>query len=109
MQVEGEPDLVGELLAAFQEETPALIEGLRAAIHSGDPVKLRQSAHSLKGSSGNLGARALQVLCGDLERMGRNGVLEGATRLLTLVEQEYPRVVQALEDEVQKNSGGADP
>jgi HPt (histidine-containing phosphotransfer) domain-containing protein len=104
MQLDGEPDLVGELLAAFQEETPALIEGMRAAIHAGDSAKLRQAAHSLKGSSGNLGARALQALCGDLEKTGRHGTLAGAADLLARVEEEYPRVIRALEGEL-KNTG----
>lgn len=100
MEVEGEPSFLAELLEAFKEESPGLLEGIRTAVQTNDAHRLRQSAHSLKGGSGNLGAVRLQALCAELEKRGRAGTLEGAGTLAAQVETEYQRVIQALEAEI---------
>ncbi len=105
MDVEGEPSFLAELLKAFKEEAPGLVEGIRTAAQTNDAHKLRQSAHSLKGGSGNLGAVRLADLCAELEKMGRNGALEGAAPLAAQVELEYQRALQALETEINRNAG----
>jgi PAS domain S-box-containing protein len=98
-QAEGEPDIVQELAEAFQFETPPLLEALHQAVAEGQPGQLRRAAHNLKGSSQNLGARSMAALSAELETIGKNGTLEGATELVTRLEQEYQRVCQALASE----------
>jgi HPt (histidine-containing phosphotransfer) domain-containing protein len=98
-QAEGEPDIVQELAEAFQFETPPLLEALRVAVLEGQPEQLRRAAHNLKGSSNNLGAHTLAALSAELETLGKNGTVEGATGLLTRLEREYQRVCQALASE----------
>jgi CheY-like chemotaxis protein len=98
-QGEGEPDIVQELAAAFQFETPPLLQALRQAVAQGQPKQLKWVAHNLKGSSQNLGARSMADLSGELETIGKNGTVEGAAELLTRLEQEYRRVCQALANE----------
>jgi PAS domain S-box-containing protein len=98
-QAEGEPDIVQELAEAFQFETPPLLEALRQAVAEGQPGQLRRAAHNLKGSSQNLGARSMAALSAELETIGKHGTVEGATELVTRLEQEYQRVCQALASE----------
>ena len=95
-QTEGEPDIVQELAAAFQFETPPLLQTLRQAVAEGQPEQLKRAAHNLKGSSNNLGARAMAAFSAELETIGKSGALEGARELVTRLEQEYQRVCQAL-------------
>jgi CheY-like chemotaxis protein/HPt (histidine-containing phosphotransfer) domain-containing protein len=95
-QGEGEPDIVQELAEAFQFETPPLLETLCQAVAEGQPEHLKRAAHNLKGSSQNLGARAMAAFSAELETIAKNGTLEGARELVTRLEQEYQRVCQAL-------------
>jgi len=99
-QGEGEPDIVQELAEAFQFETPPLLEALRQAIVEGQPEQLKRAAHNLRGSSNNLGARAMAALSAELEAIGKNGTVERAAELVTHLEQEYQRVCQALAAEI---------
>jgi CheY-like chemotaxis protein len=95
-QGEGELDIVQELAEAFQFETPPLLQALQQAIVEDQPEQLKRAAHNLKGSSNNLGARTMAELSAALEVLGKNGTVEGATELVTRLEQEYQRVCQAL-------------
>jgi PAS domain S-box-containing protein len=96
LQSDGEPDVIGQLIDLFQETTPPLLAHLREAVVAGDAEKLRHTAHELKGSSGNLGARRLAALAADLEKIGKGGSVDGAAPLLGQVEQEYERVREDL-------------
>ncbi len=56
-------DLVGRLGALFLEDAVAHISSMRRAIADSDVVALGRSAHTLSGSSANLGAAELARLC----------------------------------------------
>jgi HPt (histidine-containing phosphotransfer) domain-containing protein len=94
-QGEGEPDIVQELAGAFQFETPPLLQALHEAVAKGQPEQLKRAAHNLKGSSNNLGAHTMAAFSAELETIGKHGTLEGASELVTRLEQEYQRVCQA--------------
>ncbi len=51
---------------AFVADTPSRLEALREAATDGETTTLKHLAHTLKGSSGNLGALRLTDLCHDL-------------------------------------------
>jgi len=55
-----DPDFIKEILELFDSTTPEIIESLKKAADEGDLEAVRRSAHSLKGSSANIGANALQ-------------------------------------------------
>ena len=90
----------GALLAAiaheFSAEAQRQFERLREALAEGDPQAVEQAAHSIKGSSANLGATRLAEITGHLEALGRARALGGATSLLDDVEIELERVRVAL-------------
>jgi two-component system sensor histidine kinase/response regulator len=96
-QAEGEPDLVQELIGMFRAEAPALLADIRTAIAAGEADKLRHSAHTLKGSSNNLGVRQVAALSAEIEKKGRSGTVEGADALLDELEREFTRALQALD------------
>ena len=58
-------------LAPFLEDTPAYLARLELAVHDGDADTARTMAHSVKGSSGNLGATALAQLAKEAGRAGK--------------------------------------
>jgi CheY-like chemotaxis protein/HPt (histidine-containing phosphotransfer) domain-containing protein len=92
LQTEGEPDFVQEMLGLYLDNAPRLIDHIRQAIADQDPPALQHSAHTLKGNSGSLGAQQISALCFELEKLGRNGIVEGAPALLGELEREFDRV-----------------
>ena len=93
----GEPDPLAEVADLFLEDTPARLVHLRKHVIEADTTALGSSAHSLKGSASNLGARHLAALCLNLEKQARENNWTDAKSLLDQVEQEFKRVKQALE------------
>ncbi len=97
-------DVLSELTAAFQSRDP--MTEIRSALASGDWRLLRQSAHSLKGSSALLGAMNLSSICGELEHLPPNAGAETLAGSLTALEREYRRVLSAL-NAAARGGGGA--
>ena len=88
----GEPDVLVEILTVFLDDVPKRIVALRAAVVAGDAFAMQHAAHSLKGSSGNIGARALHDVCRQLDDRARSGDLARVTPLLESLATEYGRV-----------------
>ncbi len=62
-------------------------------------------AHSLKGSSGSMGAQRMSAMCAELQDVGASGDLYRAPGLLNRLEGEFGRVRAALEAELAKSRG----
>jgi CheY-like chemotaxis protein len=101
----GDPEFLVEIVDAFLGDSPPRIETVRASLASGDGAGLSRAAHSLKGSSGNFGAQRLQVLCADLERLGRDGQLDGLEPLVSRLEVEYQAVADRLRELAAETTG----
>jgi signal transduction histidine kinase/DNA-binding NarL/FixJ family response regulator len=86
------------------EECPVLLAKLRQAIFDQDASQIEYVAHTLKGSSVMLGAKAFSEICFGLEVAGRNHQLEDSDRLMTEIDLSFPLVVAYLEDYLTKNS-----
>ena len=88
----GEPDVLKEVLLLFLDDVPARISRLRSAWQAGNTVDVHRTAHSLKGSSGNIGASQLHDVCRQLDEQGRAGDLSQMPALVAALEGEYARV-----------------
>ena len=88
----GEPDVLGEILSLFLDEVPKKIVTLRSAVTSGDAVNVQRTAHSLKGSSGNIGARAMYDVCRQLDDQAKSGELARLQALVDALHAEYHKV-----------------
>ena len=76
-----------ELLDEYLKDAPSQLSKLGDVIEAGDVQAISEVAHSLKGSSGNLGIRAVYSLCQQLEQEARGGsVADGAGSLKAIVE-----------------------
>jgi HPt (histidine-containing phosphotransfer) domain-containing protein len=56
MQLDGEPDLLADLVEVFADDASARLEALREALIQADADGIAKTAHTLKGSAGNCGA-----------------------------------------------------
>jgi HPt (histidine-containing phosphotransfer) domain-containing protein len=102
-QIEGEPDFVVELIDLYLDEVPRLFDSLHTAIQNNDSSTAKRAAHSLRGSSGNLGVLQMAAIAGELEHLA-NPSGTSATQLLQSLEIEFQRVKEILGAERQKRS-----
>ncbi|MCA1593001.1 MAG: response regulator [Acidobacteria bacterium] len=96
LQEEGGPDLIGELIELYINDTQARLTEMRAALKEQDAQTLKRVAHSLKGSSGNLGIRRMATLCAELEETLHDGTMDEAGAKVNRLEAEFERVMEAL-------------
>ncbi len=93
---QGSGAILRSVITLYLDGSMKLLDGIRGAIEGKDAAALNRTAHSLKSSSANLGAKVLAAICGELERMGRNGTTEAAAAHLATLDKEYGRVRDAL-------------
>ena len=89
-------DLVGRLTSLLLPEAAIEIALMQVALASGDSAAVMRSAHTLCGSSGNLGATELSLLCGALASDGAAGDFSRGMESLEAIQLELGRVSSAL-------------
>lgn len=93
-RVEGESDLVVELIDLYLYDTSQRVAAIKAALSLEDEDSLKRFAHALKGSSANLGARRVASLCDEIERLDCIDSFEDCRALVESLELEFERVRQ---------------
>jgi signal transduction histidine kinase/DNA-binding response OmpR family regulator/HPt (histidine-containing phosphotransfer) domain-containing protein len=96
-QREGEEDLVEKFFNLFVADMWDRLVAMRHALTQGQPASLAQAAHSLKGTSSNVGAHRLTALSLELEEQTRQGLMTNAPALVAEMETEFNLVLQAFE------------
>lgn len=105
MQIEDHLDMtiLGELQSLLEDDFPDLIETFLAdarvrvrelvrTVNAAAVEDIRQSAHSFKGSTLNVGAKQLSSLCRELEDLARSGRTQGSRGLVDRIELELDQV-----------------
>jgi len=77
----GDPGFVERMIDLFLEETPGRLEAIDSALDREDLGAVRDTAHTLKGAAGNVGARAVVARSAELESAARAGDLGRARSL----------------------------
>jgi CheY-like chemotaxis protein len=88
---DGEEGLLAELAGMFLEDADAHLRTLRGAVEAGDANSVREASHTLKGSSGNIGASRIQEVCARLQEISESEELDNAPELLDRLERELER------------------
>lgn len=86
-RVGGDEELLKEISAIFLEQCPDALSEIRAAVAAANPEALQHSAHSLKGSISNFGAKVAYDAALRLEMMGRQGDFSASAEALTDLER----------------------
>ena len=89
-------EFLREIAGIFFEDTPQRIAELNESLSAGDVAKFTRAAHSIKGSSSNLGAMALRAAAEKLENQARSQGLNDVGPLVTEVKIEFDRAHAAL-------------
>jgi histidine phosphotransfer protein HptB len=90
-------DFINELIDAFLEDAPHMIQTMHTAAETGDVETFRRNAHSLKSNAYTFGATELGGLARELEAMGRENNLAIGDRLEVLREA-FGTVAQELRE-----------
>ena len=88
-------DFINELIDAFLDDAPLMIQNMQTAVAAGDVESFRRNAHSLKSNAYTFGATELGALARELELMGKENNLNVGDRFATLNE-ELAKVVEEL-------------
>ena len=87
-------EFIAEPWIAFRVEQRAqpVDEDIDAAMEIGNVTQVHRLAHSLKGSAGNIGARAMFNACRALDDAARDGKSDQLEKLVAAVRAEFARV-----------------
>lgn len=92
-------DLLDKAITLFLESAPNEVNSIKLAIENNDAASLANIAHNFKSSCGNLGAAPLAEKAAKLEKIARQGSIQGAEEIFTDMEHEFPSYLEALTQE----------
>lgn len=84
-------EFLREIAGIFLEDTPLRIAELEQSLAANDVSKFTRAAHSIKGSSANLGAMALRAVAEVLEHQARKDGLVGVASQIDAIKTEFAR------------------
>lgn len=93
---DGDPELLLDLIQMFLEDGPSKVQAVTQGLAAGDFDQAERAAHSLKGSSGNLGAKLLQDVCEAMQLATRQHQLEESRRLAPKLAAKFAEAEVAL-------------
>jgi HPt (histidine-containing phosphotransfer) domain-containing protein len=86
------------MIDLFLSYAPAKLAEAHAGLKSGDLRAVATAVHPLKSGAGNLGARAVQALAGQIEELATEEKAESLAGLLHELEQALARAQRQLEE-----------
>jgi two-component system, sensor histidine kinase and response regulator len=101
-RVEGDRELLEELVRLFIEGNPASMQEMREALNGHDAHRLERLAHTMKGSSASLGASRICEAALVLEMRAQSGALENAGELIDSLQAELERALPELDSLTRK-------
>jgi len=88
-------DFINELIDAFLDDAPNMIQNMYIALDTKDVESFRRNAHSLKSNANTFGATELGALAKELEMMGKENNLEIGNRL-EILNDVFQKVAEEL-------------
>jgi HPt (histidine-containing phosphotransfer) domain-containing protein len=89
-------EFLREIVSIYIEDTPKRIAELKASLAAGDTATFARAAHTIKGSSSNVGAVALRGVAERMESVSKRQGLAAATPLIAECEAEFSRAAAEL-------------
>lgn len=83
---------------AFVRSSDQGIQELNQAVNSDDIKTIETIAHTLKGSSANVGAKKLSNICEDMLGDARDSVTDKFNTHLEMINSEYGKVKESISD-----------
>jgi len=97
-RVEGDAELLNDLIGIFLDDLPNQSSALHKAVEAQDAIRIEHEAHRLKGAAGSLGAKAVAECAARLEATCRGKNLAAARSDWNLLETEIARLEPVLRE-----------
>jgi HPt (histidine-containing phosphotransfer) domain-containing protein len=95
-------EFLREIIAIYLEDTPQRIAEMEQSLAGGDTGRFTRAAHSVKGSSANLGAMTVRKVAEQLEQQSNQHGLVGVAELVDalkvqfeIAQTEFSKLIQA--------------
>lgn len=98
-----DPDFIIELYGIYVDDARSRLANLDSALVAANPERIQDAAHSLKGSSGNVGAERMSELAAQLEQVDSASDPEAARDLAIQLHVEFADIETFVERFVQKS------
>lgn len=82
-------EFLREIITIYLEDTPQRIAELEESLAGGDTPRFTRAAHSVKGSSANLGAMAVRQVAEQLEHQSNKQGLVGVGDLVAALKVQF--------------------
>jgi CheY-like chemotaxis protein len=92
--------LLREIIGVFVDEYPAMLTKIREAVENADFEGIHRSAHTFKGAVSTFGPSQVKELAQQLENLGRNQNLTGASEILQQLVQTTGDLCKGLQAEL---------
>ena len=92
-------EMLSELGQMYLDNARSGLATLQKALEEGDASTVQRVAHTLRGSSSNMGAKRMASLLAKLQDVGASQIISDGPELLERLEAEFERVRPALEVE----------
>lgn len=96
---------VREIATLFLDDTPQRLTELDQSLSAGDAPKFTRAAHTIKGSSANLGAVGVRAAAERLEHQSRAEGLAAVAPLLAELKAEFARAHAELSKLIDRAKG----
>ena len=90
-----------DLVELFFTRVPVLINEMKEALKHNDATQVSRSAHTLKGTSGNLGAIRVMKIAETLENLARDDKLQSVSELLVTIQEAFILSKEELENNME--------
>lgn len=89
-------ELFQEMVALLRADAPRWFSVVTAAQREGDPQRLQQAAHTLKGLTANFGAGRAVAAAAELERLAKSQQASGSPAAIAELEDALSELLAAL-------------
>jgi two-component system sensor histidine kinase/response regulator len=96
--MENDAVFLKNVIGVFLADYPSMLAEIHGGAATGDPVRIMNAAHALRGSVSLFGAKNATAALQLLEVMGKEGKLEGVNQAVCMLEGELALVSLALKE-----------
>jgi signal transduction histidine kinase/ligand-binding sensor domain-containing protein/DNA-binding response OmpR family regulator len=100
----GPKDMLSHIGEIYLSDSGRLLDSIEQGLRDGDAASLARAAHAWRSYNGNVGAKALALLCRDLEGHARAGDLTAAGETFTQIQGLHARVREELQFEMRRSA-----
>jgi HPt (histidine-containing phosphotransfer) domain-containing protein len=97
-QVEGDNELLSEVIQLFMEQYPELLEEIQQSLSRADLQSVSRAAHTLGSSAGQIGAQKTLLVARKLEQLSRDGEASEVPDALEELKKELLSLTTALSE-----------